>query len=240
METIVSGAVLDYRAALAKNGTEPGNNVDPTSTLADVSGNGNDGTLTNFAYTTASGWDGTGTADDPHALVHDGTDDYVLLPDLGGVGTGFTLEAWVFNVAAATGVYICEGNSASDTPYIYLGQTSDRTTRLRWVDDAGNDTSLYGAELSATGPHHVIGKWDGTTATLTVDDGTPATDTWTKGATTINRAALGCRIRTGVSYHLNAGLLVTRKYATALTAAGVAQNFATVMHPMGYQQMGMW
>lgn len=223
---VTPGAVFEFHAARAKVGGWPGNNTDPTSTIHDGSGNGNDGTLNNFAYTTASGWDGTGTLADPYWLVLDGTDDYVLLPDIGGPGTGFTLEAWVMNPAAATGVYIGEGNSASDTPYIYLGQTSDRTTRLRWVDGAGNDTSLYGAELSATGPHHVIATWDGANAvSLTVDDGTPATDTWTKGATTINRAALGCRIRTGVSYHLNGGLLVARKYDVALDATARGVNY---------------
>jgi len=55
----------------------------------DLSGNGNDGTLSGFAFTEASGW-----GSDPPRLVLDGTTDYVALPNL-TVGThDVTLETW--------------------------------------------------------------------------------------------------------------------------------------------------
>lgn len=73
--TFVAGSILHLDAALAKAGSLPGNNVDPTETWDEVEGG--DGTLHGFAYTTASGWDGDGTNGDPYRLVFDGTDDYV-------------------------------------------------------------------------------------------------------------------------------------------------------------------
>jgi len=74
--SVVAGSVLHLKAELAKTGTLPGNNGDPTATWDDLAATG-DGTLHGFAYTTASGWDGDGTIGDPYRLVFDGTDDYV-------------------------------------------------------------------------------------------------------------------------------------------------------------------
>ena len=94
----VAGAVLDLRAYLARNGTTPGNNDDPTAEWHDVSGNANHGTLTGFAGTTASGWAGTGTLADPYRLVsQDLADKHVLVApsaSLNSVGpASFTVEA---------------------------------------------------------------------------------------------------------------------------------------------------
>jgi hypothetical protein len=103
MAVTTHSLVAEWVGKLAKTGTLPGNNADPTGTWDDAMGS-HDGTLSTFAYTTASGWKGAGSAGDPYALQFDGASDIV---GCGGVGdfnvwTALTMEAWVY-VPASNG-----------------------------------------------------------------------------------------------------------------------------------------
>ena len=96
---IPATAVFDAHPQLAKNGAFPGNNSDPTSAYTEL-GAGAAGTLSGFAYTTASGWEGTNSPADPTCLVGDGVDDYVSWGDLAvcHFGSGaFSTSCW-FNL----------------------------------------------------------------------------------------------------------------------------------------------
>lgn len=73
---VVPGAVFEFHAAKAAGGLTPGVNAPLTTQAFDTSGNGNHGTLTNFAGTPASGYAGaTGSLNFVHApgvmLCHD-------------------------------------------------------------------------------------------------------------------------------------------------------------------------
>ncbi len=52
-----------------------------TTSWKDLSGNSNNGTLPNFALTTASGWDGNNIHSNPSKLTFDGANDYVQPAD---------------------------------------------------------------------------------------------------------------------------------------------------------------
>ena len=92
---VTPGAILELNASKANGGTTPGINSPLTTTWADTSGNGNNGTLTNFAGTTASGWAGTGTIGDPYSAVFDGVNDRVATTVSDMNSHNITLEAWV-------------------------------------------------------------------------------------------------------------------------------------------------
>src|SRR5688572_20099110 len=64
------------------------------TTLTDLSGSGNHGTIAGATWTAAGRFGG--------ALSFDGTDDLVTIPDANSLDltTGFTLEAWVKPAAA--------------------------------------------------------------------------------------------------------------------------------------------
>lgn len=75
-------------------------------TWADLSGNGNNGTLTNISLSSAptSGWTGDGSVANPSALYFDGINDYVNIGDRPSVKltTGISGTAWV-NIPSAPG-----------------------------------------------------------------------------------------------------------------------------------------
>ena len=89
------------------------------ATWNDLSGNGNDGTLTGFAYTSASGWGGDGSAAARYCLALDGSDDRVVLPVLDAPSDkACTYEAW-FRGSSAKSCHILFVGTA--TEYLYLG-----------------------------------------------------------------------------------------------------------------------
>ncbi len=92
---VTPGAVLELRASKANSGLTQGINSPLTTIWTDTSGNNNNGTLTNFGATTASGWAGAGTTGDPYRAVFDGVDDYVGFSHTPSVATPYTIEAWV-------------------------------------------------------------------------------------------------------------------------------------------------
>lgn len=101
--SIPQGYTFDPAPMLAAGGTSPGNNSDPTSSYQDSYSNAVHGTLTNFGYTTASGWAGSNSPGDPSCIVGDGANDYVDFGDLAalGVGTGaFSVRVWLKVVTA--------------------------------------------------------------------------------------------------------------------------------------------
>lgn len=74
--------------------------------LSDLSGNGNDATCTNFAWTEESG---VGTANYPNAIVLDGVDDYVASPTLSTENGSWTVmfkTEWLGEEDYNTGIYI--------------------------------------------------------------------------------------------------------------------------------------
>lgn len=91
--TSSSGAI--YGAGRCVYG--PNNNVDTTKTTwSDISGLANNGTLTGFAWTAASGWDGSGLPSDPDFLVFSGDDDQVTVaasPDF--QLSEYSLDVWM-------------------------------------------------------------------------------------------------------------------------------------------------
>jgi hypothetical protein len=93
---VKDGLVLQLDAANAKD--ELRGNADGTcteTTWPDLSGNGNDGTLTNFAGCDATtGWNGDGTVGDPYALTLDGSDDFVSVSGL-AVPSEFSVGFWI-------------------------------------------------------------------------------------------------------------------------------------------------
>ena len=124
----VAGAVYEFHASRARMGTRPGANDPLTTEAFDTSGSGNHGTLTTFAGTTTSGWDGSGTLADPHRLVFDGTSDYVALPDLGACEDKvFTYEAWAATTSAAQVWAVMEDNG---------GRGSSGRPRIQWRQGA--------------------------------------------------------------------------------------------------------
>jgi len=97
VETVVSRTVTRPRpgtpATLVPHHTNTDSDRD---TWYDLSGEGHDGTLTGFAWTAASGWDGSGLPSNPDCLVFAGDDDKVTVaasPDF--QLSEYSLDVWM-------------------------------------------------------------------------------------------------------------------------------------------------
>jgi len=105
----------------ADGGMSAGNNADPTSSYSQLYPGQPAGTVTNCAWTTASGWDGDNIATDPTCLVLDGTNDFVTWGDLDAVdfGTGaFSACVWFkLNVVDAAQTLLCKYDAANYIGY---------------------------------------------------------------------------------------------------------------------------
>jgi len=235
---IVQGNLSLYlEAALANGGVGPGLNSPLTTTFKDLSGLGNNGTLTNFGFTTASGWAGSGTSADPYRLVFDGTNDYVAVPTLHACDDKiFSYEFWFMRSGApsAIGALASEANSASANlypytlPYIF----TDGTPRLQVKDAAGTQVQIICTVNVCDGAwHHIVGTADGTYMYLYVDGvlkggptALPSGALGPTGWTTVG--ALRANSTPGFWYYLSGGVAVARIYDRTLSAAEVATNTA--------------
>lgn len=206
----------------------------------DLSGNGNDGTLTNFAFTGASGW-----ASDPPRLVFASDDDYVITaasPDF--VLTDVTLEVWcVPDVGVGQQALIDIGNgSISGGACMYLRHAAGLDLSLSTHDDAStrrfatNGTLIYGSR------HHIVGLHDGPTLRLYCNgslqyEGGGTTSAAARYASP--RARVGHIVDIAAPKYLDGSVLVARIYNRPLSAAEVAQNYAAGPTGWGYVRDGL-
>jgi len=157
---VTPGASLELHAAKANGGLSQGINSPLTTTWTDTSGNGNNGTLTNFSGTLVSGWDEDGAG--PH-IVGDGDLDAVIAPPI-SMGLGdFTAEAWfkMPNVVDNYGYIIGAGNPNATNPWWSIFVYSDGIMP-RWrlgVSPSGSGSLTKKAVPYDTWFHFVV-TWD--------------------------------------------------------------------------------
>jgi len=138
------------------------------TTAGDVSGNGNDGTLTGGALFEASSGDGSA-----YSVRFDAVDDYIDLGTVDVAGTGLTLSAW-FNADTFPG--------ASKDPRIIAKSTST----------ASNDHIFMLGMIDVSGVVRVRGRVrvGGITETLISSIGVLSTGQWTHVAMTYDGATM--------------------------------------------------
>jgi glucose/arabinose dehydrogenase len=135
---------------------------EPSGSIAvDVSGNGNDGTLTGATRTTEGHAGG--------ALSFDGVDDLVLVPDASSLDltTGMTLEAWVYPTSAMSG-WKAILNKQADSYFLVANTPSDHPGVGGHIF-GGSCCALLEAAGAALAPNawtHLAGTYDGTNLRL--------------------------------------------------------------------------
>jgi hypothetical protein len=139
----------------------------------DISGLGNDGTLTNGASFEAESGDGS-----PYSVRFDGVDDYIDLGSLDVNGSGLTLAAW-FKADSFPGpsndprlISKASGNVADDHVFMLSTVKLGSAVRLRArVRISGMTTTLIDpmGDLQLSEWHHAAMTYDGTTLRLFLD-----------------------------------------------------------------------
>jgi hypothetical protein len=141
-----------------------------TSTIAgDFSGNGNNGSMSGFSNpsTATSGWTDGRLG---NALVFDGSDDHVTVPDSPSLSiTGdITVSLWFKTAGGVVGDRLIDPRSstASNTfNMLFLGGDTVAFT----IDTGAGVSSQSPTSYSDNNWHHVVGKWDGSDIYLYVD-----------------------------------------------------------------------
>jgi hypothetical protein len=134
----------------------------PNTTAYDYSGNGNNGTLYNFDWTATSGWT-TGKVN--KALVFDGVDDWVEVPDSASLSptNAVTVEAWIKSSVGKSNLgVITKGPYTLDYDYmLYL--TGDGTNVSFYMKDSAGNYDYVGGNFSWSDGvwHHYVGMFDG-------------------------------------------------------------------------------
>jgi prepilin-type N-terminal cleavage/methylation domain-containing protein len=219
---VTPGAVLELHSLKANGGTSPGINSPFTTTWTDTSGSGNNGTLTNMAGTTASGW-----ATGPNRLVFDGTDDLVGVPSP-GLGTDFTVELWTKDLVPQTSwCWLVEKTSTDAQGYtglvITIAGSVPRVSFGAWFTEAtSNDYTISDVAVQ----HHIIFERKGGYCYIYIDgvqrgsavansyDATGLVGRWTLGGGPTSAT------------NLNGSVEVFRHYQFALSTAQVTANYA--------------
>ena len=193
------------------------------TTWTDLSGKGNNGTLTN-GPTFDSGNGG--------AFVFDGTDDYVTagnkLPDadelFAGTGNAWSTSSW-FNVdvISSAGKIVTGRGGGLGTAAVYAVWVEEANLRVRL---RGGTITNISTSIAANTWYNVAVTWNGTTAngylngqfltTLAVGTASDQTNNFTIGATNIGGVQ---------NYEMDGKISQTLVYNRALTAAEIKQNF---------------
>ena len=212
---VLSGLVLCLDAANPKS--YPGSGT----TWTDVSGNGNNGTLTNGpTYSSADGG----------SLVFNGSTTYVTVPDsplLSFTNNIFTFDYWVkFNTVASIGVL----GKMTTWEYAFRSSTSGVLQFITWNLSG---TQVYASpstpstNVSTSTWYHHLSTADGTTNTIYVNGVLVATatrSTNTMGDGT-NPLILGAGGDAGGWKYLDGNLSTVKIYNRYFSAAEAAQNF---------------
>jgi prepilin-type N-terminal cleavage/methylation domain-containing protein len=228
---VTPGAVLELRASKANGGLTQGiNSPSFTTTWTDTSGNNNNGTLTNMAGTTASGWVGSGTGGDPYRAKFDGVDDYVSLPALNvSPNKTFTLESWVYTpTSAPVGAWdmiyeesFIPGNGATSVLAVF--DTAHAGFYMR------DDVNAWGTSATPSAVcdgllHHIVGVANGANLITYIDGVGYVGSIVPAGGMVTTLSRLGQQTNGTYSYH--GSIVAIRIYPFALTATQVVQNYA--------------
>jgi len=199
----------------------------------------NNGTLDGFAYTTASGWKGTGTGADPYCLAFDYVDDHVDLTAITETNDKvYTLEGWARNTTdcAHTGYIIWHGWD-SGTQYCGLGTSSGLRPVTIQKDSSATVTSMPSGDWGCDDGnwHHYVATCDGSTQKVYMDGVLADSDTVAGGTFNATDTSLIGRHGVGAGGgYWDGDIACVRVYSAALTLAQIVQNFKVGPTGEGY------
>jgi hypothetical protein len=226
-DIVRSGLVLDLDAGMNSSFNNTG------TTWTDLSGNGNNGTLTNGpTYSSANGG----------SLVFDGVDDYISIPNSSSINPNtdsFSIVVWVNSdpsnggdgwdlwaakrVNGSNGYYIGVNNPLG-AKFVLGNDASSRT-------DTGYLTYTYNTWAMFTG---VLNR-TANTQTIIKNNNVESSSVTPSGGNYYNTGVLsiGGDFGNASQFYVNGKIPIVQIYNRALTAAEITQNFNALRHRFG-------
>jgi hypothetical protein len=194
------------------------------TTVKDMSGEGNDGTLANGAsisYSTGGG-----------SMLFDGVNDFVIIPTFtNGPTSQITTEAWIRPSKPSVGTGTQRGGAISSSSSMYLGiiDSTDggSTFSLHWA----NQTSVsrlynWNGSIPNNAWTHITGTYDGGTSRAYING--VQVDSWAQTGTvtagTYYVGTYGGATADGV-HNFMGNISIARIYNRALTVTEIVQNY---------------
>ena len=189
------------------------------TTWTDLSGNNNNGTLVNGP---------TYSSDDGGAIVFDGVNDVVTIPDdsAWNIGSAKTWEMWI-NMNSVVNNTLPFGKGAQwwfSVGYTALGGTSGQFNWLAY--DGSWSTFNSGVTISTSTWYQLVITWDGTYFRFYANGNLEATSsdlsakTWSDSAYSVDVGGFS-----GGSSYVNAKISIVRIYDQTLSTSEVTQNY---------------
>jgi Concanavalin A-like lectin/glucanases superfamily/Chitobiase/beta-hexosaminidase C-terminal domain/IPT/TIG domain/Fibronectin type III domain len=197
-------------------------NAGSGTTVSDVSGNGNTGTIVNATWTTSGKYGG--------ALSFNGTNAQVTIPDSASLHltTAVTLEAWVSPSSAPTGwqdvIY-----KPLDNYFLEAASSNGNKPGTGVLLTSSAEPVVYGsAQLAGSTWTHLAMTYDGTTLKIYVN-GTLVSSATQSGTITTSTDALQIGGDTTYGQYFKGVIDEVRVYNIALTQAQIQSDMATAL-----------
>jgi hypothetical protein len=201
-------------------------NAGSGTTVADASGNGNNGTLANTTWTT-SGRFGA-------AAVFNGTSSMMTVPDANALDltTGMTLEAWVYPTVQPSNwrAIITKERPSNVVYYLHAGSDSSNRPATGVVVGSTEQTLYGGTRLAANTWVHLTATYDGVNQRLYVN-GVQVSSRAQTGPILTSTGALRVGGNSVFGEFFNGRIDEVRIYNRALTQAEIASDMNVGVTP---------
>ena len=208
---VTSELVLNYDAGFV------GSYPTTASTWYDISGNSNNGTLTNGpTYSSSNG----GT------IVFDGTNDYVNGPGISSQLTGnITVEAWIYITSGPSDWVRIIGTGANPSGNRTFGLWYDINRRLLWQRYGATDPSIYPANvLSYNTWYYVAATTSGSSNALYLNGSSIGSST-AAGPWPASNENVTIGSAVGIHTYLTGNISISRIYNRGLSSTEILQNY---------------
>jgi len=192
------------------------------TTWYDMSGNGNNGTLTNTPYYIM------GSNKINNYISFDGGDDMILIPNNTALDTQTpTVEVWVkTNATSQNGFWFEKGTV--NTQYSLFQEGGNIVWRQNFAGSFDNITATTATYMNTSNWYQVVGTYSSGNRRLYINGTLVSSDTKT-GTINTNSAGMSIGVYGGYSgsrgYYYNGNLAMCKIYNKELTAAEISQNF---------------
>lgn len=219
-----NGRIVTDGLVLNLNAADPNSYPGSGTTWTDISGNGNNGTLTNGpTFNSANGG----------SIVFDGTDDYVAIANSSTINPNngsFTIICWVNSDPsnAGDGWDLWIGKRTTGTNGYYVGANNPSGVRFMIGNDAGSrtDTAFIGYTFNTWAMFTAVLDRTANTQTIIRNNFEQTASTTPSGGNYYNTGTLSIGADIGVgSFFVNGRQSIVLMYNRALSSSEIAQNY---------------